>query len=446
MTKHREFKALVRERMAKTGERYTAARAQILTQLNTHRPAPPVAGLIAGYDRFGGIQSGTGALVNVLRHAGVTSALTRQPYTEAALDGLCGGPGFLYAVFEYKGWPPMLTLALRSRSMPDVYIAQGLARVGVKMTRSETTSAAVARKALDTALNDGRPALCVTDIASLPWSGLPKEFVGGGPHVVAVAGQDGDSYWIDDRRASPIRIDAAALARARAAYRHAKQRLITIDTVDPKHDAKRALRTAILDTAHLYINPAVPKAFQGNCGFAGLEKWRTLLTDSKDKKGWPVVFSDGARAFSGLQRLYECIECQSAPHAGRALYADFLKESSTALSAPTLTKAAAVYRESGSLWAQIAALVAECADAAVRKGCEMADHRIEAGDESSDGAAPGDSMEARQRLASECRLSKESALGLYQKIATLVGQIADAERAAVDLLNASKIERAGPPQ
>jgi hypothetical protein len=436
MTKHRDFKALVRERMAKTGERYTAARAQILTQLNARRPAPTVTGLIAGYDRFGGIQSGTGALVNVLRHAGMMSPLTGRPYTEAAVDGLCGGPGFLYAVFEYKGWPPMLTLALRSRSMPDVYIAQGLKRVGVKTTRSETTSAAVARKALDTALSDGRPALCVTDIASLPWSGLPKEFVGGGPHVVAVAGRDGDSYWIDDRRASPIKIDAAVLAEARAAYRHAKQRLIIVDAMEPKHDAKRALRNAILDTAHLYVEPAVPKAFQGNCGFAGLDKWRTLLTDSKDQKGWPVVFSDGARAFAGLQRLYECIECQSAPHAGRVLYADFLEESSTALSAPTLTKAAAVYREAGSLWARVAALVAACSDSAVRKGCEMADHRIEVNDESSDGAAPVDSMEARQRLAGDCRLSKEHASRLYQEIATLVGKIADAERSAVDLLRA----------
>jgi len=30
MTKRRDFKALVRERMDKTGERYTAARAQVL--------------------------------------------------------------------------------------------------------------------------------------------------------------------------------------------------------------------------------------------------------------------------------------------------------------------------------------------------------------------------------------------------------------------------------
>jgi hypothetical protein len=435
MTKHRELKALVRERMAKTGERYAAARAHILAQPHTTRPAPRVAGLIAGYDRFGGIQSGTAALANVLRHSGGISPLTREPYTEAAVDGLCGGPGFLFAVFEYKGWPPMLTLALRNQSMPDVYIAQGLGRIGVKTTRSETTSTSVAQRALDTALSNGRPALCVTDIASLPWSGLPKEFVGGGPHVVTVAGRDGDIYWIDDRRASPIRIEAAALARARAAYRHGKNRLLTIDAVDPAHDATRAVLDAIHDTARRYVEPALPKSFRSNCGFAGLEKWRQLLTDAKNTKGWPVIFGEGARAFHGLQRLYECIECQSAPHAGRALYADFLEESAVATAAPALKRAARTFRESGAMWAAVAELVADCADPAVRKGCEIADHRVEAADATTDGSSEAtDTMAARQRLAAECRLSKESASRLYQEIATHVGQIADAERAAVDLL------------
>lgn len=438
MTSHRDFKALVRERMAKTGERYTAARAQILSRLAPTTPAPlRFPGVIAGYTRFGGIQSGTSALANVLRHAGVTSPLTGAPYSESAVDGLCGGPGFLYAVFEYKGWPPMLTLALRSRSMPDEYVAQGLGRLGVRTTRSETTSASAARKALDQVLASARPALCVTDVASLPWSGLPKEFVGGGPHVVAVVGRDGDSYWTDDRRLLPIRTEAVDLARARAAYRRARQRLITIDAVDPTHDAKQAVRDAILDTAHRYVEPAVPKSFWSNCGFAGLEKWRDLLTDSRDKKGWPVVFGDGARAFAGLQRLYECIECQSAPHAGRAMYADFLEESARALAAPRLLKAAATYREAGAIWTAIARLVADCADPAVRKGCEIADHRIETGDESRDGSArPVDSWDERQRLAAECRLSKGRAARLYQEIAALVGKIAEAERAAVELLNA----------
>jgi hypothetical protein len=188
MTKRRDFKALVRERMDKTGERYTAARAQLLGKSAALPPASHAfPGVLPGYDTFGGIQSGTAAVRNTLASIGRVSPLDGGPYTESLVNGLCGGPGFLYAVFEYKGWPPMLSLALRSRSMPDVYIAEGLSRVGMKVTTSETTSPVAARKALDAALAEGKPALCVTDAASLPWTGLPKAFVGGGPHVRGVS-------------------------------------------------------------------------------------------------------------------------------------------------------------------------------------------------------------------------------------------------------------------
>jgi hypothetical protein len=188
MTKRRDFKALVRERMDKTGERYTAARAQVLGTVTAFPTRHSFPGVLPGYNTFGGIQSGTAALRNLLASIGAVSPLEGAPYTESLVNGLCGGPGFLYAVFEYKGWPPLLSLALRSRSMPDVCIAEGVSRVGRTVAVSETTSPAVARKALDAALAAGRPALCVTDVASLPWTGLPAAFVGGGPHVVAVAG------------------------------------------------------------------------------------------------------------------------------------------------------------------------------------------------------------------------------------------------------------------
>ena len=125
MTKQREFKQLVRERMAKSGERYAAARAQLLGQLDVPAAAcETFPGVLAGYDRFGGIQGNTAIVHNVLRHAGMRSPLTNAPYTEAAINGLCGGPGFLYAVFEYKGMPPMLTL-------PGGVLVRGFCRRGM---------------------------------------------------------------------------------------------------------------------------------------------------------------------------------------------------------------------------------------------------------------------------------------------------------------------------
>jgi hypothetical protein len=437
MTRHRDFKALVRERMDKTGERYTAARAQLLGKASAAPSVLAFPGVLPGYRTFGGIQSGTAALSNTLSSTGAVSSLDGSPFSETLINGLCGGPGFLYAVFEYKGWPPMLSLALRSRSMPDAYIAEGWSRVGMNVKVSETTSPVAARKALDRALDEGQAALCVADAASLPWTGLPLAFVGGGPQVVAVAGRDGDDYWIDDRAARPRRISARQLSAARAAYRKAKNRLATFDGPKPGHDAKRAVREAIADTAKRYVEPAVPKSFWVNCGFSGLDKWRQMLVDSKDKRGWPTVFSDGARACAGLQRLHEWIECQSAPQAGRSLYADFLDSAARTLAAPPLARAAATYREAGVLWASIGGIIAACDDPTVRKACALADDRLESDDAGSDVAAKSCAERGKdlQALAQGCTLSKSAAAALYADIAVVVGRIADAERAAVDRLH-----------
>ena len=102
MTRQRDFKSLVRERMAKTGERYTTARTHLLARTIRHsQPAKAFPGVLSGYDTFGGQQPGTGAIHNVLRFVGIASALGAPP-SEAMINGLCGGPGFLYAVFDTK--------------------------------------------------------------------------------------------------------------------------------------------------------------------------------------------------------------------------------------------------------------------------------------------------------------------------------------------------------
>lgn len=229
MTQQRDFKKLVRERIAKTGERYTTARAHVLAALDA--PAPePTPGLLAGYDRFGG--SDVSVLAHALAFAGVKKSDGR-PYTDALVAGLCGGIGFLYAVFEYKGHPPMLTIVCRSNSMSDKFIAQGLGRSGADFTVHETGAPATARKHLDAALDSGRPVLCTVDIAALPYSGMPRQWVGMGPHVVAAVGRDGDDLWLDDRAARPVRISMKDFAFARGAYKKAKHRLATLSGRSP---------------------------------------------------------------------------------------------------------------------------------------------------------------------------------------------------------------------
>jgi len=321
--------------------------------------------------------------------------------------------------------------------MPDAYAAEGLTRLGVKLSKSETSSPKPARKALDDALAAGKAALCVADIATLPWYGLPRELAGASPHMIAVIGQDGGDFWIDDRSPQPIRFPAEALATSRATYRKAKNRLYTVDGAQPKYDARQAIRDAIADTARSYAEPAVPKSFWVNCGLRGMEKWRAQLTDAKDKKAWPSVFAEGARAYAGLHRAYQCIEHEStAPAAGRPFYAEFLEEAADALSKPALKQAAAAYRTSGELWAQISRSISQCTDAAVRHACEIADRRLELSDAEGAGASKeaAELWQKRNKLAADCKLTRDSALALYQELAAIAGEVIKAETAAVDLL------------
>jgi hypothetical protein len=439
MTRQRDFKALVRERMARTGERYSAARAQLLAKGAGHS-APSLPGILSGYDRFGGIQMGTAAVCNALRHASVNSPISNRPFSETWVNGVCGGPGFLYAVFEYRGWPPILSLALQSRSMPDAYVENGISRLNARTSTHETTSRAAARKALEEALANGRAAVCVVDIAALPWYGLPKEFIGSGPHVVTVAGRDGSSYWVDDWRARPIRIDAEVLADARAAYRKSRNRLITFEPAvnAVNGDFTRALTDAIADTARRYVEPAVPRSFWGNCGFSGLAKWRRLLVDTHDKRGWPTIFAEGPRAYTALQRAYEAIECQVAAGAGRTLYAQFLDEAAKVLNRPALSAAAGAFRRSARAWSGLAGVIAEADDTALRDGCLVADRRLELADSAASGARDSTELwERRMKLADGCRLSSEASRAIYARMASELDVIVEAETRAVEAMQST---------
>ena len=90
MTTDKAFKRVVRARMAKTGERYAAARRTLLDGTADGRHAEPTADTATptGYRMRGGLHPETAALANVLANQGVVSGLTGEPLTEAALLGI----------------------------------------------------------------------------------------------------------------------------------------------------------------------------------------------------------------------------------------------------------------------------------------------------------------------------------------------------------------------
>ncbi len=123
MTTHKGFKRVVRARMAKTGERYAAARRALLADTpatasdgTTAASTDGMAALPAGYRFRGGLHPETATVANMLANFGVTSAITGQPLSEAAILGIGGGLGAGYILWEFKAHhSKIITLGFRDR-------------------------------------------------------------------------------------------------------------------------------------------------------------------------------------------------------------------------------------------------------------------------------------------------------------------------------------------
>src|SRR3990172_5677944 len=104
MTTDKAFKRVVRARMAKTGERYAAARRTLVEGATDGHHAEPTADAAtpSGYRMRGGLHPETATLANVLANQGVVSGVTGEPLTEAAILGIGGGLGAGYILWEFK--------------------------------------------------------------------------------------------------------------------------------------------------------------------------------------------------------------------------------------------------------------------------------------------------------------------------------------------------------
>ena len=87
MTRQKHLKQLVRERMARTGERYAAARRHVIGALPQPAPARGPESHLAGS------VPATTALRTLLTAAGVQAHGTGAPFDEAMLFGIAGGIG-----------------------------------------------------------------------------------------------------------------------------------------------------------------------------------------------------------------------------------------------------------------------------------------------------------------------------------------------------------------
>jgi len=361
MTEQKKLKGRIRERSARTGETYTSARRQVLAKAGRGAAASLPEGVLAGYPAFGAkAHRGSALLAHLLAQAGVTAPHTGQPYTEPMLAGLAGGIGFMYAVFEYKGWHPIMTIVAQHHPAP--WIPTALDHLGLPYVEQHTTRAAIAGPRLRAALDGGRAVLCSVDRGKLPWhAGGPDTHTE--PYGVVVAGRDGDALWLDDNEPAPTALSEEDFVAAWSSHAKGRHHMLTVgDAASVPVDLATAVRAAVRMTVAHLTGPVLGHSFDVNFGFSGMARLADQLRDDKGRTGWARRFNTPDLFALGMRRLYECLEREyTAPGGTRPIYADFLVEASPLLSGAAvegLLEAARLLREAGALWSRIAATAA----------------------------------------------------------------------------------------
>jgi hypothetical protein len=322
--------------------------------------------IVDGYTRFGGQHAETATLANVLAWSGVAAPHTGAPLSEAMLLGIGGGIGAGYWVFEYKNYPdPLFRVFTRHAWDSDRRFTSELCeRLGVALVVKETGAAKAAAGRLMEALAPDargvptRAVIVSIDLCDTPDSTLPPELRGAAPHPVVVCGLDAAAgrVTIDDRAAVPWTMSLEALAASRASPAANKHRLMWVDVTQSAIDVKRGVVEGIraCHREMTSLPPRLPAWAARNCGLAAWAKWADLLTNARDKKGWPHVFRPGRHLFLGLSGIFRYVETEGAGGAFRPMYAAFLAEAAELLGSSALRDAALQFEDLGRQWTAFA--------------------------------------------------------------------------------------------
>ncbi len=427
MTQQSSFKSRVRARMAKTGERYAAARLALLKNTDLTAGAPATETALAAT-----ILTDLGALATSLRHAGIVDPGTGKPFTETRLFGLSGGTGFMSFIFQYKNVAPMLTMTCRSFSLPGPVIDRAVEHAGITPERFESGSATKSRKALDEVLQQGRIAHVAVDQAQLPWLGLDPAWKGQWPRHVNVT-KNSDAFLVQDQ--AQWTLSDEQLAAARAGIKKAKHRMLSFGdatTCDPAQATRGALKFYVTNQREApYAN------FANNFGLNGLSRTAEAMGDLTTKKGWLRIFDSGPFAFAALWRLWECLTMElTAPAAGRPLFADFLDQASALPGCNDLKQAAALARASGDAFEDLVEIAVEAGGPLLGKAIDLTetiDEALRSG--SSDTPKTVQRLRAeRAALAEDCSLNEENRREIFSALSVQMTRILDRETALVEEL------------
>jgi hypothetical protein len=330
--------------MAKTGESYTTARSRF---------EPPVAtGPGVGGD------PDAGALARALRAAGFVNPVTGLPLTEELLFGAAGGIGFGYLVFVYPGWTSVNVdgrfnaLYFEKRG----FIETACGRLGLPLRVRQTSDREVADRELRKALAVAPEVALTVDLVRVP--GATTGVAPLSPRTVTVSGSDAGLTVVGlPRGRFAMGWDELIEARWTNAKKYGG--LYLFGPPATVHDVRSALARAIGRTADCLLEPTRGTRFDGNFGVPGIRRWARLLTDPRDRKGWPKLCPEPDSLRAAMDAVVRGLGGPGASgSASRRLYAAFLDEAAVLVERPELATVADAYRDLGDRWAELVALAA----------------------------------------------------------------------------------------
>jgi hypothetical protein len=288
---------------------------------------------------IGGIHPNTASIRNVLAAQGLN-------LSEAMLLGIGGGLGAGYVLWEFKAHESaIIVLGFRNRwNYQTERLTILCERLDAKHTVQEAGGAKAAAANLQAALDAGRPFIAWVDKAHLPHQFLPEALKGYASHIVGVHEQKGDDILVDDLGEKLFAVPVDIFAAGRARIGSDKNRLLLVEAPG-KVDLKKAIVMGIQD--HIQHLGGDSDSFN----LPVYKKWARMLTDTRNKKGWPVVFKKRVGLYATLRSVYEGIVLDGTDGAGlRSMYADFLDEAAPIVNKPALKEVARHYRNVAELW------------------------------------------------------------------------------------------------
>ncbi len=361
-------------------------------------------------------------------------ACTSDLCTEEILFGLGGGIGCAYWLFDmHGGHPVVIGSRIHAKEGDTPYFTLQMTEGwGATADVRHSSSPSAATKSLVKILNDGFTPIVWVEVTKLPYM-----FLSGNPlayHQVVVYGMEGDDVLVGDLGDSVIRMSMEELTEARNSNWAPKFRTVVISEAT----AKPQLRETLSDRIRVTCSQMLEGLGIANFGLTALNKWAQMLTNTKNKKGWPNCFPGGPPLHGAMSTVFEQIELRGyGGSAFRGLYADFLDQAAGVLKKSALKKVAEQFRESEASWRAISdaalpdsiPLLKETREALTRRSVLIRKPRTTAIDKELESLRDR-LKQLRERSAKELSLSKADTLDLFGAISERVLETEKIERAA----------------